>query len=103
MVLLVVMAIVLAAHVTFAIISLVLSVGVIQATYKKKAKIAQQRVQGMWLSTLTAVLTGVVLMFMTGAIGRTCVSMFAFLGVVIAVHAYAGKHLNVSYRRSVRS
>lgn len=82
------MAILLTLHVVSAVLALISAIGVVWATYKKQAKTADRCITRMWLVTALTSLSGVLLMVVTGAIGRTCVSMFVFLSVVAFAHGY---------------
>lgn len=82
------MVILLTLHVIFALIVLISLARVVWFVHKKQTKKADKGLRLMWINTIFTALSGGILMVLTGAIGRTCISMFAFVAVVMFVYGY---------------
>ena len=81
--------ILLLAHVSLAILSIVYALGVVLVTRKRKFDVATVRAKRMWQSTITAMLSGILLAYTTHAvISSTCVSLMSLLVVVSLAHLY---------------
>lgn len=79
----------LAAHVSLAVISLILAGAVAYTAAREQIEKLSVRVKTMWISTLITTLSGVALGLGSGvSITRVCGSMLAMLAFIYAAHYY---------------
>lgn len=82
-------------HIAVALMSFLLAGKVIWTTRNKRFNQSMRNTQYMWRSTVATIFSGILLAIVTkSSIGGTCMTLLAFLSVVLIAHYYQRSVIN---------